>query len=68
MTTVPRVAYLNQCPHCRLALSTRAALVLPRHCPRCLARRRRRVELRPVADAAASARTARIAPASVSGS
>jgi hypothetical protein len=38
---------MSECPCCGLALSTRAALLPPRHCPRCLVRRRRLVELRP---------------------
>jgi hypothetical protein len=34
-----------RCPRCRLVLSPRLPVLTPRHCPRCLVRRRLAVEL-----------------------
>jgi hypothetical protein len=35
------------CSACDLVIATRVALLLPRYCPRCLARRRLAVQLKP---------------------
>jgi hypothetical protein len=37
-----------RCPHCALVLTPRAAVLVPRHCPRCVARQRRAVRLEPM--------------------
>ena len=37
------------CPHCGLVLTPRAAVLVPQHCPRCVARQRRAVRLEPMA-------------------
>jgi hypothetical protein len=37
-----------RCPRCGLVVAPRLALLRPRHCPRCVARRRVAVELEPL--------------------